>query len=235
MIQNSDKKTNIYFGEDEENAIKEYISCKDRTKREELYVKYIKKAFSEMVDKIVYTYRFTVLPDIDSLREECKIWLMTIIGEYDIEKGKKAFSYFSTITKNWFLYHIKKMNKTSSIEVDSDFIYNLYNNDFLISNAGLATDPEAERVDLEMWKCFVGELEKWKDCDLKETERRVLDAIIIITKSIDDIEIFNKKAFYFYIREITGYNTKQIVTGLNRLRKKYTLFKIEWASNGFIL
>ena len=54
-----------------------------------------------------------------------------------------------------------------------------------------------------------------------------------ILNSKDDIEIFNKKAIYLYLREITGLNTKQIVSQLNKMRKKYRHFKCDW-KNGKI-
>ena len=44
----------------------------------------------------------------------------------------------------------------------------------------------------------------------------------------DDIEIFNKKAIYLYLRELTGLNTKQVVNNLNKLRVKYRSFKSDW-------
>jgi len=46
----------------------------------------------------------------------------------------------------------------------------------------------------------------------------------------DGIEIFNKKAIYLYIREITGLNTKQIVTNLQKVRTRYLEFKGDWDS-----
>ena len=55
----------------------------------------------------------------------------------------------------------------------------------------------------------------------KPVEKKVLNAIKILFESIDEIEIFNKKAIYLYMREITGLNTKQIVNNLNRIRKRY--------------
>ena len=50
----------------------------------------------------------------------------------------------------------------------------------------------------------------------------------ILMKNPDDIEIFNKKAIYLYIRELTGLNTKQVVNNLNRIRAKYRNFKANW-------
>ena len=73
----------LYFTEVHENAILEYCSTADRKKREELYRELIQPAMNEMVDKIVYTYKFTTLPNIDELRDECKIWLTTILEKFD--------------------------------------------------------------------------------------------------------------------------------------------------------
>lgn len=97
-------KSNEYFSKDHEQAIIDYCLTKDNVIRTHLYVTYIEPAFSEMVDKIVFTYRFTTLPDIDFLRQDCKIWLTTILDKYDPNSGSKAFSYFSVITKNWFIH-----------------------------------------------------------------------------------------------------------------------------------
>ena len=88
-----------YFTQVHEDAIVKFATSEDPRERTELYVKYIQPAFDEMVDKIVFTYKFTTLPNIDDLRDECKIWLTTILGKYDQSKGSKAFSYFSVITK----------------------------------------------------------------------------------------------------------------------------------------
>ena len=63
---------------------------------------------------------------------------------------------------------------------------------------------------------------------LKENEKKVLKAVKIIFESSNEIEIFNKKAIYLYLREITGLNTKQVVNNLNKLRKKYKVFKNKW-------
>ena len=71
-------------------------------------------------------------------------------------------------------------------------------------------------------------MDGWGTNDMNENERKVYNAIRTILNSVEDIEIFNKKAIYLYLREITGMNTKQIVTQLNKFRKKYRLFKDDW-------
>ena len=109
-----------YFTKVHEDAIVQYCLSKDRYEKEMLYAKLIHPAFDELVDKIVYTYKFTTLPNVDSLREECKAWLVTILDKYDPSKGSKAFSYFSVVTKNWFIHKVKKNTKRLKTENSLD-------------------------------------------------------------------------------------------------------------------
>ena len=46
---------------------------------------------------------------------------------------------------------------------------------------------------------------------LRENEVKTIQAIEILFSEANNIEIFNKKAIYLYLREITGLNTKQVV------------------------
>ena len=101
----------LYFTKVHEEAIIQYALTRDRFERDRLYGSLIQPAFSEMVDKIIYTYKFNNLPNHEVLADECKIWLTTILDKFDPEKGYKAFSYFSVITKNWFIQKVKKNTK----------------------------------------------------------------------------------------------------------------------------
>ena len=100
------RSKNHYFTQVHEQAIIDYTKTNCIKERTRLYISLIQPAFDQMVDKIVFTYKFTNLPNCDSLRDECKIWLMTILDKYDPSKGSKAFSYFSVITKNWFIQYL---------------------------------------------------------------------------------------------------------------------------------
>ena len=220
------KKKNHYFTREHEDAIVRYAQTTCRQERSELYIKWIQPAFNEMVDKIVFTYKFTNLPNIDYLRDECKIWLMTILDKYDQSKGSKAFSYFSVITKNWFIHKVKKQQKRNRREVDYGTLSKSYEEQYLSTNESYVTDRE-ER---EFWASFYKEISSWDGSGMKENDIKVYEAIKILFDSKEDIEIFNKKAIYLYLREITGLNTKQIVNSLKKFRKKYSNFKHDWES-----
>ena len=114
------KNPRMYFTKVHEDAIIEYNGITDNKRRTELYIQFIQPAFNEMVDKIVFTYRFTVLPNIDTLREDCKVWLTTVLDKFDPTKGSKAFSYFSVITKNWFIQKVKKNKRSRQRETQFD-------------------------------------------------------------------------------------------------------------------
>ena len=220
---------NHYFTSVHENAIIKYASTEDRELRGKLYVEYIQPALDQMVDKIIYTYRFTTLPNIDYLKDDCKVWLTTILNKYDPSKGSKAFSYFSVVTKNWFIHKVKKTKKRNQTEV---FMEDLLNH---MEENLVSREPTylSERTEIEFWGSLDHEIDTWDSFMLKENEKKVLMAVRILMDSADTIEIFNKKAIYLYLREITGLNTKQVVNNLNKLRKRYRTFKGKW-ENGEI-
>ena len=220
-------KKNHYFTQVHEDAIVKYALTDDRELRSKLYEEYIQPAFDDMVDKIIYTYRFTTLPNIDYLRADCKVWLTTILNKYDPNKGSKAFSYFSVVTKNWFIHKVKRTKKRLQTEVFMEDVLNEADEN-LVSEEPSYYDRRSE---VEFWMSLNSEIDTWDSFMVKENEKKVLMAVRILLDSAEQIEIFNKKAIYLYLREITGLNTKQVVNNLNKLRKRYRTFKTKWENS----
>ena len=218
------KNSRNYFTKVNEDAIVEYNNSTDYKRREELYRTLIQGPLSEMVDKIVFTYRFTTLPNIDTLREDCKVWLTTVLDKFNPDKGSKAFSYFSVITKNWFIQKVKKNKKSRQREIEFQDL----SKEMEMKYVAVTMDYDDQREKDEFWQHLWTEIEGWDKMKLRDNEKKVLEAIKILLKSPDDIEIFNKKAIYLYMREITGLNTKQIVNCLNKMRSRYRIFKTKW-------
>ena len=226
MTEKKKKKRNknYYFTKIHEEAVVKYASTDDIKIRTDLYIELIEPAFSELVDKIIYTYKFTTLPNIDVLKDECKIWLTTILDKYDPNKGSKAFSYFSVITKNWFIHKVKKNSQKTRREINYDDI----TKDLEQEHLSARNPYESRREEAEFWKYLWKEIETWEAEDLKPNEEKVLYAVRVLLEKSNEIEIFNKKAVYLYLRELTGLNTKQVVNNLNKLRSRYHVFKKTW-------
>jgi|TARA_R110002020_G_scaffold72542_9_gene186677 hypothetical protein len=218
------KKSKQYFTQVHEDAILEYISCEDREKRNIIYRDVIQPVFLEMINKIVFTYKFTSLPNVNSLKNECEIHLITILSNFDAAKGSKAFSYFSVITKNWFIAKVKKTAIQLRREANFEDISKASETEFLTTYNNYDQIREKKEFMDHLWK----EIYVWDGQNLKENERKVLEAIKILLSDPDAIEIFNKKAIYLYIREITNLNTKQVLNSLNRFRSDYGSFKKKW-------
>ena len=53
---------------------------------------------------------------------------------------------------------------------------------------------DEKREKKEFWNGLYGQIEFWGNENLRTNERKVLEAIKILFKNSDDIEIFNKKA-----------------------------------------
>jgi hypothetical protein len=226
------KNKNHYFTIVHEQAIIKYANTECLQERTKLYINYIQPAFSEMVDKITYTYKFTSLPNVDCLRDECKIWLTTILDKYDPNKGSKAFSYFSVITKNWFIHKVKKTTQKSKREITLDDISAVK----MLENRALTTSHKyiQTREEKEFWDFLLSKISDWEKEEETNSKNafsndlKVIRAIKELLGEPDNVEILNKKAIYLYMRELTGLNTKQIATSLKKLKVKYYLFKKEW-------
>jgi hypothetical protein len=224
-IRRTRGKRKFYFTEKHEQAIVKYSHSESPLEREKLYILYIQPVFNEMVNKIVYTYKFTNLPNIDCLKDECKVWLTTILDKYDPSRGSKAFSYFSVITKNWFIHKVKKNALRTKREIHYDDLPPSIEieRQLIVSN-----EYHELREKKEFWIFLLEEIDSWEEMELRPNEKRVIEAIKILIDQIDSIQIFNKKAIYLYLREITGLNTKQVVNNLNKIRQKYKVFKEKW-------
>ena len=213
----------LYFTQVHEDAIIEYNNSIDIKRRSHLYEYLIYPALNEMVDKIVYTYKFNTLPNISDLQQDCKVWLVTILHKYNPDKGSKAFSYFSVITKNWFIAQVKKNNKKNKREISLEQHLSMDK----IGGTELYAEDEYYHLQEreEFLQLLKKEIESWDTVTMRPNEKKVYEAIKTLIANAEKLEIFNKKAIYLYLREITGLNTKQIVAQLSKMREKYHDFK----------
>ena len=68
----------------------------------------------------------------------------------------------------------------------------------------------------------------------KDKDRKVADAINTLFKRRENLEIFNKKALYIYIREITDVDTPVITKVTKKLKKLYKELYNEFDKTGYI-
>lgn len=224
-----EKKKKWYFTQEHEDAIVKYAKNNDIKIRSELYKDLINPVFTELIDNIVYTYKFHDLPNIDNLKEECKIWLTTqILGKFDPDKGSKAFNYFTVCVRNWFIQKCRKRGKSLRKETNYDNMpQHIEEEYFSIENT---YDEDREKAEFLLY--LRDEMDKWdkgyRGRILGDNDLKVVDAVRTVFDNASELEVFTKKGIYIYLREITGLNTKQITRSLNKLRERYDKFRDRW-------
>ena len=146
---------------------------------------------------------------------------------YDQSKGK-AYSYFGTIAKRYLIVYnnnnYKRLKgKAAVTEVDTDKT---------ITNELLLTQPdyfqEVNFIDVFIKKVDEELLELFP----KPQEARVGDAILELFKRRENIDIFNKKALFIYIKEITDAPTPTITKVIKILKEIYKDMLNEYLEKG---
>lgn len=227
----SEDDSKYYFTEEHEEAIEKYIKADEyeMKKKEKLYRDYIGPVFEELIENIVNTYNFEDLENVEKKKEECKVWLMTMIDKYDPDANSKAFSYFSVVVRNWFTQKMKEHSKKKKKQVDYDDIPKYIEEDYLIEN-DLVIDEIEKR---EFFEHLVDEIKRWVESDivrrnLGDNDIKVANAILDLFEHTDEVDMLDKKSVYFYIRQMTDLNTKQVSRSLKKLKDKYKIFKRKW-------
>lgn len=216
-------KTNAnYFDQTTEDSIVKFQKEPDIDQKKKIFLEEIFPAFAKLIENIIYVYKFHNLGDVDALKNDCMSFLFETLYKFDSTKGCKAFSYFNVIAKNWFIQRVKtsKKKNKSDIYFDKVILNKIEKSDINVSNS-----YENVLVNNEFLELLRDEIKKWRTKFDKKQERLVLEAVILLLDNPDIVSITNKKAIYLYMREITNCSTKQIVTNLIKLRKRYKSFK----------
>lgn len=214
-----------YFTKEHENAILEYVASTDQKYKNILYKETIRPVLLKLIDKIVNTFKFTNLPNIDFLKEECEEHLIMILPRFDVKKNFKAFAYLSVITKNWFIAKVKKNVIKKKSEINTDDINNTLEGEFLSTYNTYIEDVNA----IQFFRSLERELEDWDAIFDKPNEKKVLYAVRCMFRDLEYYDfILNKKGVSLYLREATSLNSKQISNILKKFKKHYLIFRKRW-------
>ena len=98
------KEPRIYFTQDTENAIIEYLASDNESERNRIYNERIRYAFYKLSENIIHTFKFyyTDSDTIEELKHEVVTFLLEKLHLYSQGKGK-AYSYFGTIAKRYLI------------------------------------------------------------------------------------------------------------------------------------
>jgi len=223
------KRKNYYFTDVTEKAIIRYNNEERPFMRNRIYNDHIKDAFDKLCENIIHTFKFYYF-DVSSeeVKNEVVSFLVMNMHKYTEGKGK-AFSYFSIVAKNYLILHnnnnYKKMKTHDKIDV-------------MDWDRSIQTEISQQNTNQEFSEFVQQMLEYWDNnmnvIFRRQKDVRVADAVLHIFRIKGNIELFNKKALYILIREMTQSNTQHITRVINVMKKYQKGIYKEFQVNGFI-
>lgn len=142
----------------------------------------------------------------------------------------KAYSYFGTIAKRYLINYnknnyekIQHKVEVEEIEENKEFLDKTLKEQEEKSNPHSFIDLYIEYIDKHLYTLFP-----------KPHDARTADAIIELFRKRDTLEIFNKKALYIYIREITDTTTPHITKITKKLDSLKSKLFNEYYNTGYI-
>ena len=213
------KTSGMYFTQETENAIIEYNNTLDYEIKNKIYRDRIHYAFFKLTENIIHTFKFyyTEVSNIEDLQHEVISFLLSKIHLFNPDKGAKAYSYFGTIAKRYLIIsntknYKKRVDKAPIEELESDEKYS-YNID---------ETPASLKLNMFIDEYVIYCTQNIYTLFPKENDAKIADAILELFRKRENIDIFNKKALYIYIREIIDVKTPKITKIANKL---YDIFK----------
>ena len=254
----SQKQGRVYFTKDTEKAIVKYNRSSDPEERSQLYQDYIHWPFYKLTENIIHTFKFYYtdgVENLEDLQHEIMVFLLSKIHLFNPDNGAKAYSYFGTIVKRWLIVYNQKnygkkinnipvsdLNNYSQLDTsDPSFIVSKNRQDdtnILVQEEEFSSRNLNENKDYkyeDRLSLFIDQYIEYCTDRIyilfpKGNDATIADAILELFRKRDNIDVFNKKALYIYIREMVDVKTPKITKIANKLhgifKEKY-LFYLE--------
>jgi len=225
------RTTNLYFGPEEEKAVVEFLTCEDDHKRNRIYNNSLRAPLNKMIESIIRRYKlYRKDMEFEDLHADTLSFLAMKMNKFEPEQGKKAYSYFGTICKNYLLGQLLKSDKRmktdlayddvyKSVEEMDDYQYTLEEGDKTPLDEFIKEISANIKAEIEHGKLNENELA------VGNSLMQVLDNWETIFEQVESGNKYNKNLILAYIRELSGLTTKDIRVAMRRFKKIYSALK----------
>ena len=214
-----------YFDVREETAVVKFLLTESSEEKNKIYNEFLRNPLDKMISSIIRRYKlYRKDMDFIEIHTDTHSFLMTKKDKFKPEKGKKAYSYFGTICKNYLMGQIIKDQKETNRKISyEDISSSLENNpEFSYLIDGDSVDSE------QIIKNFLKELDKFLNEEtLNENEIKLGHALYDLFNDYENIFIgasnnkFNKNIILLSLREMTNLSTKEIRSSMKKYRIIY--------------
>jgi len=216
----------IYFGEDQEKAVVNYLESTDEAEKNKIFNEYLREPLIIMVESIIRRYKlYRKDMEFEEIHTDTMSFLITKINKFDHTKNTKAYSYFGTICKNYLMGAIQKDTKEQNRQVSYDDISSDFEDNpklsFIIDEHIIDYRDVIIKLTIDLENFIEGEK------NLSDNERKLGYALLEIFGNFDKIfqvgdgNKFNKNLILLSLREMTSLSTKEIRVSMKRYKKLY--------------
>jgi len=218
--------TKQYFGPEQEFAVRVFLTATTWDEKNKVYNDSLRDPLIKMIESIIRRYRlYRPGMEFTDIHTDTLSFLVTKMEKFKPAKGKKAYSYFGTICKNYLMGQIMKDNRdrnrkisyediSTSVQEREDMIYYMFDDD---------TVPVEKIIKtlLDDIKIFIGENR------LSVNEEKIGYCLIDVFENYQTIFIagkgnkFNKNVILYQLREMSGLTTKEIRAALRPYKHIY--------------
>lgn len=241
------KKSKNYFTHETELAINRYNEAEDYEIKNQIYRDEIHYPLFKLTQNLIHTFKFyyTEESNLEDLQHEVITFLLTKLHKFDPTNGAKAYSYFGTIAKRYLIASNQKNYKKRLDFLSLDDLHlEQEDNQYAYGEPLDAEENTPEKVLLQQEDDLIKFMNEYieycseniYDLFPKKEHAQIADAILELFRKRDNIVLFNKKALYIYIREITDVKTSKITKiakVLAAIYKKHYIFYLENGYTGF--
>jgi len=223
------KKTNNYFTKITDISISAYNQLENTAHRERVYRRFIYPALMKLTENIINKVKPTY---IDSsfldLQTDLVTFLTSKLDKFNPLAGK-AYSYYTRTSFNYLIAENQKAYaklKNNALEIDIDDRRNI-----LIE---IHNDEMRETLKEFMTAYVTYCYDNLNYIFNNSTDIHVADSVLHIFETRENIENFNKKALYIFIRERTGLETTNITRVIKTLKQIYDQKFLEYSRTNYV-
>ena len=113
-----------YFGPPQEEAVRVFLTATTWSEKNTVYNTYLRDPLITMIDSIIRRYRlYRPGMEFTDIHTDTLSFLVTKMDKFKPAKGKKAYSYFGTICKNYLLGQLLKADKRMKSDLSYEDVY----------------------------------------------------------------------------------------------------------------
>lgn len=201
-----------------------------------VFNEWLKAPLDKMVESIIRRYKlYRKGISFEELHSDTISFLMTKVHRFESGRGKKAYSYFGTIAKNYILGLLikdeKYLKQNASYEDMSDNLEEREDLTYVIDNDGFAMDDFIKKISDGIRDELDDENLPPKK-KLNDNERKLGLALIEILENWETIfetmnggSKYNKNSVLDTMRNYTNLSTKDIRLSMKRFKTLYEVLK----------